>query len=170
MGLHKSAAYLASPAACRLRRGDNIGALHRFKIGHIPVNKGQKGWQAGGRSRETQFKKGHLPKNYALVSAERLSKDGYRQRKITDTGYPPRDWKSLHVMLWEEHHGPVPAGHNVMFRDGDKVNITIENLALISRADNMRRNTIHRYPHEVKQVIRLANKLTRMTKEPDSEK
>lgn len=40
LGLHKSAAYLASPAACRLRRGDNPGIPHRYPKGHVPANKG----------------------------------------------------------------------------------------------------------------------------------
>jgi len=30
MGLRKSATYLAGPDACRLRRGDNVGAARRF--------------------------------------------------------------------------------------------------------------------------------------------
>jgi hypothetical protein len=37
-GLRKSAAYLASPEACRLRRGDNVGAESRFKPGQAPHN------------------------------------------------------------------------------------------------------------------------------------
>ena len=40
LGLRKTPEYLASPAACRLRRGDNIGAPYRFKPGQVPANKG----------------------------------------------------------------------------------------------------------------------------------
>lgn len=36
LGLKKSASYLASPAACRLRRGDQVGAAHRFQAGQQP--------------------------------------------------------------------------------------------------------------------------------------
>jgi hypothetical protein len=48
-GLHKSELYLASPDACRLRRGDNVGATHRFLPGHAPANKGLRrpGWAPG---------------------------------------------------------------------------------------------------------------------------
>lgn len=59
LGLAKSAAYLASPAACRLRRGDQVGAAFRYPKGHVPANKGLRrpGW-APGRMSETQFRKG----------------------------------------------------------------------------------------------------------------
>src|SRR3954468_22797336 len=59
LDLAKSAEYLASPAACRLRRGDNVGAEFRFKKGQTPQNKGLRrpGWGPG-RMKETQFKKG----------------------------------------------------------------------------------------------------------------
>lgn len=161
LGLHKNEEYLASPAACRLRRGDNIGANSRFQKGATPFNKGKKGWQAGGRAAETQFKKGNKPHTWLPIGSERLSKAGYLQRKVTDTGYPPRDWKGVHIILWEEHHGPVPAGHAVVFMNRDKTDICIENLELLSRGELMRRNTIHRYPPALKSVIRLAGKLKR---------
>ena len=59
LGVTKSAEYMASEHACRLRRGDNIGAEYRFKPGIVPANKGKKrpGWSIG-RMAETQFKKG----------------------------------------------------------------------------------------------------------------
>jgi len=36
--------------------------------------------------------------------------------------------KQLHRVIWEEHYGPIPAGHQVMFKDGDKRNVAIGNL------------------------------------------
>lgn len=47
------------------------------------------------------------------------------------------------------------------FRDGDRRNVTLDNLECVSRAENMRRNTIHRYPPELKQAIRAVAKLRR---------
>jgi hypothetical protein len=85
----KSEAYLASPAACRLRRGDNIGAPYRFTKGHVPANKGLRrpGWGPG-RMKETQFRKGERQgravKLYKPIGTERVSKDGYTERKIND--------------------------------------------------------------------------------------
>ena len=59
LGLKKSAAYMASPDACRWRRDSSGGIPYRFKPGHVPANKGLRrpGW-APGRMRETQFKRG----------------------------------------------------------------------------------------------------------------
>lgn len=162
MGVHKSEAYLASPCACRLRRGDNVGAACRFSKGHTPYNKGQRrpGW-APGRMAETQFKKGNHPQTWRPIGSTRFSKEGYLQRKVTDTGYAPRDWRAEHNLLWESVHGPIPAGHVVIFKDGDKARIVLENLELISRAELMNRNTIHRLPNELVDVIRLKGVLKR---------
>ncbi|MCS8378253.1 HNH endonuclease, partial [Pseudomonas aeruginosa] len=61
----------------------------------------------------TRFKKGQKPHTWLPVGSTRISADGYLQRKISDTGYPPRDWKGIHILLWEEHFGPIPTGHCV---------------------------------------------------------
>lgn len=167
MGLKRSDAYLASEHACRLRRNSDAGAAFRFQKGFTPWNKGMKGLQAGGRAAETQFKKGSKPGNWLPIGSTRRSKDGYLQRKITDTGYPPRDWVALHTLLWEEQRGPVPPGHCLSFKDGNKDNIELDNLELITRAERMRRNTIHRYPPELKETIRLLNKLKRTIETTD---
>ena len=34
----------------------------------------------------------------------------------------------LHHIVWEEVHGPLPAGTEIIFRDGDRDNIAIDNL------------------------------------------
>ena len=161
LGLKKSAAYMASPAACRLRRGDNVGAAYRFKPGHVPANKGVKGWQAGGRSAETQFKQGRRPHTWKPIGTVLPDAYGYLRKKMTETGYPPHDWVAVHVLLWQEAHGPIPPGHCLRFKDGNKRNVRRENLELVSRGENMRRNSIHRYPQELKKTIRLASRLRR---------
>ncbi|RTB85627.1 HNH endonuclease signature motif containing protein, partial [Pseudomonas aeruginosa] len=103
----------------------------------------------------TRFKKGQKPHTWLPVGSTRISADGYLQRKISDTGYPPRDWKGIHILLWEEHFGPIPTGHCVCFKDNNKQNVVIDNLELITRAERMRRNSIHRYPPELKSAIRV---------------
>lgn len=162
LGLAKSPAYLESPAACRLRRGDNIGKDFRFPKGHVPANKGlRRPGYAVGRMRETQFEKGNKPHNYMPIGSERLM-DGYLQRKISDTGYPPRDWKPVHRMLWEESNGPIPAGHVLIFKDGDRTNIVLSNLVLLSRAELAARNRMWTiYPRELAELMQLAGVLKR---------
>lgn len=155
MGLNKTQAYLDSPDACRLRREDTPGIAFRFPKGHVPFNKGVKGISYPG-TEATQFKKGQNPRNWKPVGSERYSKEGYLQRKVTDTGYPPRDWVGVHILLWREHHGEVPKGHKIAFKDKNKQKIFIENLEMISDAEMMRRNSFHNnYPKEIVQVIQL---------------
>lgn len=108
-----------------------------FKKGHVPINKGTKGMfpNAGGA---TRFKKGHRPHNFLPVGSERCNVDGYWEVKVAD----PKTWKLKHVIVWEAANGPVPKGHCVIFLDGDKNHISLDNLALISKATNARRNQI----------------------------
>lgn len=170
MGLKKSDAYLAGPHACRLRRGDNVGKEHRFQRGQKPWNKG-KPFEAGGRSAETQFKKGSMSgaaqHNYVPIGSLRLSKDGALERKVTDDPkvYPARRWIPVARLVWEAANGPIPDKHVVRFKPGmftaAEAEITLERLECISMAENMRRNTLHRYPKEITRAIQLRGALNR---------
>lgn len=171
MGLKKSAAYLAGPWAQRLRRGDEAGKAYRFPKGHVPANKGLRrpGW-APGRMASTQFKKGEMAgaaqHNYVPIGTLRI-KDGVLARKVTDdpTLYPARRWVPVHRSVWEDANGPVPKGHVVRFKPGmktvDEALITLDRLELVTHAENMRRNTIHRYPPELRDAIRLTARVRR---------
>ena len=102
-----------------------------FKKGSIPHNKGKKGI-CGKGCEKTWFKKGQMPINHKPIGSERIdSKDGYILIKTAE----PRTWKHKHRVIWEQHNGPVPRNHVVIFLDGDKTNLDISNLALISRSE-----------------------------------
>lgn len=165
-GLVKSAAYLASPAACRLRRGDHVGAQTRFRRGNVPLNKGLRrpGW-APGRMRETQFKRGQRSgiavTLWKPIGTERLSKDGYLERKINNDLPLQRRWRAVHLILWESANGPLPSGHAIAFRNGDKTDIRLDNLECITRAALMARNTVHNLPKPLAQTIQLMGALNR---------
>jgi len=178
LGLAKNAEYLTSPEACRLRRGDNVGAQYRFKKGQTPPNKGLRrpGW-APGRMAETQFRKGErrgvAVRLYKPIGTERMSKDGYLERKVCDA-LPPagasrlesariiaRRWRAVHLVVWEAAHGPLPPGHAIAFRNGDRSDIRLDNLEIITRADLMRRNTLHNLPAPLPQTILLLGALNR---------
>lgn len=159
LGLQKSEAYLRSEEAGRFVPGSGVGSHHRFTAGHKTWNAGMKGWKAGGRSVETQFqagvRQGVAVKLYKAIGTERISKDGYLERKINDDMPLRKRWRAVHLLLWESHNGPIPAGHKVVFRNGDKRDIRIDNLEMISNAECMRRNTIHRMPKELREVCHL---------------
>jgi hypothetical protein len=44
-------------------------------------------------------------------------------------------WKSKHAIIWEQAHGPIPKGHVIIFADGNKLNMDLENLLLVSRSE-----------------------------------
>jgi hypothetical protein len=169
LGLKRSDAYLASEHACRLRRENNPGVGSRFRKGETSWNKGIS-YVAGGRSAETRFSPGTMPHNHVPVGTERVTDDGIRQRKVRDDGPAYRRWKSVHAITWEQAYGPIPPGHLVVFRDRNPKHIELDNLELVSRAENMRRNTIHRYPPELKSTIRQLAKLKRAISEASHEK
>lgn len=175
LGLKKSAAYLAGPHSGTIKPGERRGLAGEFKPKQKPWNTGKKGWQAGGRSTQTQFKPGEMAgRAQALhkpIGFERITKHGILQRKVNDDMPIHRRWKSVHQIVWEETHGPVPEGSIVVFKDAGPrhENITLERLELITRAENAKRNTIHRYPPELKAAIRKVARAKRKLKEHANE-
>lgn len=132
--------------------------------------KGQKIWNTDHagfhpNTQKTQFKKGNKPHNYLPIGSE-SEREGYLYRKVSDHRKPSnKNWKQVHIIVWEQHYGEVPETHRVAFKDGDSKNIIIDNLELIDTRELMSRNTILRYPPELKQAIRLTAKLRRTINE-----
>lgn len=161
LGLAKTPAYLASPAACRLRRDSSIGEPYRFKKGQAAWNRG-KHYQPGGRAKLTQFKKGNRSKRWPAedypVGALRINTDGQLDIK-TREGL--RAWYCMARFVWATERGPIPRGLVVRYRNGDQHDTRIENLELITRAEHLRRNWHDRYPLEVKQITQLRGALQR---------
>ena len=106
----------------------------RYKKGHVPWSAGRK-IGTKGRSGETQFKKGYSPHNYLPVGSIRKTSDGYWQKKMTDTGYPPNDWVMVSHLIWQELNGPLPDGYVIKYMDDNKDNLNPGNLQAMSRED-----------------------------------
>lgn len=106
----------------------NTGRTGSFPKGHVPANKGKKG--IGGWP-ETHFKKGHMPYNYLPVGTELKKCDGYVYVKIAD----PNKWKQKHIIIWEAANGAVPDKHRIIFADGDRSNVCLENLLMVTRRE-----------------------------------
>jgi len=85
----------------------------------------------------SRFKKGNIPQNCKPVGTERLDRDGYVEIKISD----PNKWQLKHRYLWEKENGKIPKGMVLIFKDNNKLNIDLDNLILISRAENMKINS-----------------------------
>jgi hypothetical protein len=94
-----------------------------------------------GRTRQAVFE---LFKCRGLDCRARNFQDAviHRGRKFTPakSGYlretvGRKESRYLHHVVWEEHNGPIPRGHKVCFRDGDRLNCAIRNLFLLTDAE-----------------------------------
>lgn len=108
--------------------GISTGLTGRFEKGHVPVNKGKKFPGTGNRA---TFRKGNVPANKMNVGEDIITTDGYVKTKIAE----PNLWEYKHKLIWAEAHGPIPEKHSVIFADGNKLNLSIDNLLLVSRAE-----------------------------------
>jgi len=163
LGLHKSAAYLARHRRTGANRLRTCGAPFRFQPGHVSANKGlRRPGYAPGHMKETQFKKGGLPRNYMPVGSTRTC-DGYVYVKVADVRYVPYtvNWLPLHIIEWERVNGPLPAGHALAFRNHDRTDLRLENLECITRRELMARNSVHNLPAPLKQTVQLLGALNR---------
>jgi hypothetical protein len=165
LGLKKTTEYMSTEHSKRLRMDNDAGAVYRFKPGMEPWNKG-KSFVAGGRASETRFKPGNTPLTARPLGSFRITKDSILQRKITDEpGNWTKRWRSVHEQVWIDAHGPVPKGHIVVFKPGMRTTvfeeITLDKVECITYAENMRRNTKHRYPKEIADLMQLRGALNR---------
>lgn len=113
------------------------GLTGRFEKGHIPPNRGKKGMPVHPNTAATQFKKGHTPKNKLPIDTVLVKDDGYLWRKI---GEGCREWKQEHILIWEAEYGPIPEGHLITFLDGNKLNVSLNNLRLVNKKENLTLN------------------------------
>jgi len=160
MGIKKSQEFMSSMLSGRsnLIKG---GVKYRFTPGHTPANKGKRmDDQTYQKVKKTMFKKGNRPHNWkpdgTIVERKDSSNRAYLYYKISDS-----NWVLYHNKIWIDYHGNIPAKHVISFKDGNTFNCDISNLELISMAKNAIRNSIHRFPPELKELIKLKSKLTK---------
>lgn len=58
----------------------------------------------------------------------------------------PYRFKALHRAIWEAHHGPVPAGWYIAFKDCDRTNVALDNLELRKGNGHRRPSTLVALP------------------------
>ena len=104
----------------------------------------------------------------AAVGEVRLQ-GGRPMCKVADTGVAHADWAPAARAAWEANFGPIPAGYNVVCRDGDRENTATDNLELITVQEKIARNTIARYPlayqRAAQTIGRFLAKLKRLEKD-----
>lgn len=120
----------------------NTGRTGRFEKGQAAHNKGQKmPKEVYEKAKYTMFSKGHTPANHKPVGSERVNVDGYIEIKVEE----PRKWRLKHNVIWEQHNGKIPKNCVVIFLDGDKSNVSVENLKLIKRSELLIMNRYNLY-------------------------
>jgi len=160
--LRKSPAHLRQLGQATARRLQESGKSYRFPKGHVSFNKGRKGLRIPG-SEKGWFKKGAKPQFTHPIGSERLV-DGYRYVKVAEVPYQPYtvNWLPVHILAWERANGrPLPPKHVLRFIDGDRMNVSLENLELLTMRENMLRNSVHRLPKELVEVVQLRGALMR---------
>lgn len=142
----------------------STGLTGRFEKGRVPYNKGKK---FPGTGNKAAFKKGNIPVNKMKVGEDTISSDGYVKTKIAD----PNVWEFKHKLIWAEAHGSIPENHCLIFADGNKLNLSIDNLLLVSKAELLmlnRRRLISENSEITKtglNVVKVMNKIHKIKKE-----
>ena len=151
MGLRKSNDHMES------------STLGRFTKGMTPWNKGLSYMP---KNSGTRFKKGNKPHTWRPIGAisNRSGRENEWVIKVSDTGDKITDWRPLGEHVWIANGGEPPTENEIIrFKDNYVAKspdcYTFERLEKISRAENMERNTIHRYPEELKSAMRMLGKL-----------
>lgn len=141
--------------------------------GHIPFNKGKKqsefmSAEAIEKSKKTRFKKGHTPhntkQNNGVISIRRDSSGRYYKHIRIEKGV----WELYHRVLWENEKGPIPGDLIVAFKDNNSLNVTIDNLELITKEENMYRNSRMNYPKEIIPSLVLLKQLDKKIKDVEN--
>lgn len=162
-GTHFTVSQIEGYKSCR---NISSGLTGYFPKGHIPFNKGKKGCMG---ANVTSFKPGDKPKNIDSIGTEKMLADGYVWVKIDNQSKVPKgvNWKQKHRIIWEREHGPIPEGYMIIFLDGDHENFDIDNLDIITKAENliMNRKGLFKSDKDVTksgvQLAKLVNKINK---------
>jgi hypothetical protein len=159
-------------ALCK-RRGWLTGRTGQFVKGQVSHNAGKKGIHYAG-SEKGWFRKGErrgvATKLYQPIGTERISKDGYRERKVNDDLPLQRRWRGVHLIEWEAVNGPVPKGQRLKCLDGDRLNCDPSNweavpMALAPRLNGRFGRGYDQAPAELKPTILAVAKLEHRLRE-----
>lgn len=167
LGLKKDKAWISKISRERVLDPNHGGRKFLFQKGSIPKNKGLKqsdfmSEECIQKSIKTRFKKGNIPKNVKPLFSERITKDGYIEIKVFENNHPKSNYVLKHRWEWQKHNPQIKSNEVIIFKDGDKTNCNIKNLSVMLKSDNMKRNTLHNYPEELKKTIRLTSKIKKI--------
>lgn len=161
-GLKKESAYILLRWAENIEALKKSGKAYKFEKGHKPVQTGTR------LSEETKRKisaslmnRNHQRHNELTLGSERVDIHGYTRVKVEGQ----RLLAYKHRYLWEQAHGPIPAGHAVIFADGNRSNFDLSNLVCVSKGELAIKNNFKKYGPEIAESILLLSQIKRKLKE-----
>lgn len=116
-------------------------AKGQFKPGQQSHTKGKKmSPEVYEKVKRTMFKKGHQSGRTLYDGAMVIRKEhkGARCRYIR---LGLRKWQEYYRYVWEQAHGPIPEGGVIRHKNGDTLDDRLENLELLTKEENMVRNS-----------------------------
>lgn len=170
IGVQKSDEYVATT---RWRAGHVPASMGRpFEPGHRAWNKGTS-YRNGSDTMRARYAAGYRPHTEKPIGSLRLRTTRgltYVERKFSMVGTnQSQRWRAVHRLVWEAEHGPTPRGHVVVFRPGMHTvvaqEITLDRLELVTHAQLLERNSVLRYPPELRTAMRRRARLERAIRE-----
>lgn len=142
------------------------GKISRFGKGHVPKNKGQKmPPELYEKCKGTMFKPGQVPATCVHFGKpylhHRTRKDGYIERLwFIQEG---KNKRSAYLAYLCRTNGIDLTGKKPILKEGfDHSRApTLDDILVLTNADNMRLNTLHRYPKDVVRLIQVKGALQR---------
>lgn len=140
----------------------------QFKKGCSSQNKGKKVEEfltpeALEKFKAQMFKKGSIPHNALPDWSESIHFYKREQKYYVKVKVPSENHLVFkHRWLWEQHHGPIKKGEIITFKNGNTLDVRLENLEKITLKQNMLRNGIVSYPPEVRTLIKINANLKKL--------
>ena len=72
---------------------------------------------------------------------EKIKRRGIIYIKVRMEGSYSQRWKEKHRWIWEQAHGEIPKGMEIIFLDNNPQNCELENLAMVSIAESLKMHT-----------------------------
>ena len=171
------------------RYASRIGVSKSLEFLNEKGGRFKKGVEHSEASKATRFTKGHQTDRTRKPKKERSKAGCYKKgnkpasekydgaivtRTQEDSKYKslwirvaPKKWEPLSHNVWKKHNGEIKPGYVIRLIDGNYKNCDISNLEMITKSENAYKN-VNKYPKEIKEVIRLTNKLKKKISEKQS--
>jgi len=121
-----------------------------FPKGHIPANKGQRGYRY---SPATEFKRGHIPHNTKFDGAVSVRRDKRTGKQYKFIRISLNRWDLLHRVVWRRHFGEISRRDVIVFRNGNTLDCRPENLEKITMQEHINRNRNYESPGQLAQYL-----------------